>query len=50
MAVIKIDNLSVPGTELFADDESYMKELSEPELQIQGGYPWSSYFTGYVSA
>ena len=37
MAVIKIDNLSVPGTELFADDETYLDRLTDAELNIQGG-------------
>ncbi|MEH2081622.1 MAG: hypothetical protein V7K89_16950 [Nostoc sp.] len=41
MSTIKIDNLSVTGSELFSDSESYLDhltELSESDaLSIQGG-------------
>lgn len=56
MAVIKIKNLVVPGSDLFSDLESYLNELTEDELgNALGGfkapsltycvqpitYPWS---------
>ncbi|MEH2361989.1 hypothetical protein [Nostoc sp.] len=38
MAIITIDNLSVTGSELFSDSESYLDQLSESDtLSIQGG-------------
>ncbi|WP_041565475.1 hypothetical protein [Nostoc punctiforme] len=38
MSTIKIDNLSVTGSELFDDSESYLDQLSESDaLSIQGG-------------
>ncbi len=41
MATIKIDNLSITGTELFSDSESYFDQLSElsesDALSIKGG-------------
>ncbi|NDJ24513.1 hypothetical protein GS682_23295 [Nostoc sp. B(2019)] len=41
MATIKIDNLSISGTELFSDSESYFDQLSElsesDALGIKGG-------------
>lgn len=39
MASIKISELYPIGCELFFDSESYMRELSEGELDIQGGLP-----------
>lgn len=45
MATIKIDNLSVTGSELFSDSESYLDqvtELSESDaLSIKGGTTWT---------
>lgn len=39
MATITIDNLSVTGSELFCDSESYLDQLSESDtLSIQGGF------------
>ncbi|MFK0734493.1 MAG: hypothetical protein ACIWVG_25645 [Gloeotrichia echinulata HAB0833] len=45
MATIKIDNLSVTGSELFSDSESYLDQLIEVSegdaLSIKGGTrPW----------
>lgn len=38
MATIKIDHLSVSGSELFSDSESYLDQLSESDtLNVQGG-------------
>ncbi|MDZ8262198.1 hypothetical protein [Nostoc sp. ChiQUE01b] len=37
MASITIFDLNPTGSELFFDSESYLKELSEAELAIQGG-------------
>ena len=37
MASITIFDLNPTGCELFFDFESYLKELSEAELAIQGG-------------
>lgn len=37
MATININTLNPAGSDLFADTESYLKELSESELNVQGG-------------
>jgi hypothetical protein len=38
MTNIKLKDLnSITGTDLFNDSESFMKELSEHELSLQGG-------------
>jgi len=37
MANIAISNLSPSGFDLFNDSESYLQELSEQELSVQGG-------------
>lgn len=37
MATIAISDLRPAGAELFMDSESYMKDLSEAELGIEGG-------------
>lgn len=37
MASIKISDLRPAGYELFSDFENYMNEVSEEELNIQGG-------------
>jgi len=41
MATIKIDNLSVTGSEFFSDSESYLDQLTElsenDALSIKGG-------------
>lgn len=37
MANIKINNLNPAGSDLFADSESFMTELSDAELATQGG-------------
>ena len=40
MANIKIDNLRPTGTELLSDSESYLTDLNQDELNIQGGFTW----------
>ena len=41
MATIKIDNLSVTGSEFFSDSESYLDQLTElsesDALRVKGG-------------
>ncbi len=37
MSNITISNLHPAGSELFFDSESYLKDMSEEELGIQGG-------------
>ena len=37
MATIKISELNATGSDLFDDAETYLHELSERELRIQGG-------------
>ncbi len=37
MSSITISNLHPTGSDLFSDSESYLKELSESELDVQGG-------------
>ncbi|MCU0536235.1 MAG: hypothetical protein MUD14_20300 [Hydrococcus sp. Prado102] len=37
MANITISNLNPVGSELFFDSESYLNQLSEEEIRIQGG-------------
>jgi hypothetical protein len=38
MANIKVQDLaSITGADLFGDSESFMKDLSEDELTLQGG-------------
>ncbi|MBH8555022.1 hypothetical protein I8751_22275 [Nostocaceae cyanobacterium CENA357] len=45
MATIKIDNLSVTGSELFSDSESYLDQITEvsesDSLRIKGGTTWT---------
>ncbi|HBB33686.1 MAG TPA: hypothetical protein DDZ80_29370 [Cyanobacteria bacterium UBA8803] len=45
MANIAISNLSPSGSDLFDDSESYLQELSEQELNLQGGAAISTPFT-----
>jgi hypothetical protein len=42
MASINVHNLNPIGSDLFADSESYLKELSETELNQQGGLFWAT--------
>lgn len=43
MAKIAILNLPFAGSDLFNDSESFMQELSESELDVQGGlFPFLS--------
>ena len=37
MATIQINSLTPAGSDLFSDDESYLKELSDSDLNAQGG-------------
>ena len=37
MATIQINALNPAGSDLFADDESYLKELTDSEMDVQGG-------------
>jgi hypothetical protein len=37
MAMIQINNLNPTGSDLFSDDESYLKELLDSDLDVQGG-------------
>ncbi|MBW4614445.1 MAG: hypothetical protein KME21_14465 [Desmonostoc vinosum HA7617-LM4] len=37
MSQITISTLHTAGSDLFSDSESYLKELSEEDLDIQGG-------------
>jgi hypothetical protein len=39
MATIKISDLHSVGSELFMDSESYLNELTDEELNTQGGFP-----------
>lgn len=51
MASINISDLQPKGFDLFSDSESYMRELSEGELSIQGGgflRDVASWFGSYV--
>lgn len=57
MASITISDLRPAGYDLFSDSESYMKDLSEAELGIEGGITpaivaaaaWSSANCGYAA-
>lgn len=42
MATIKINNLNPAGSELFSDSESYLQELSDADLNVQGGLIWTT--------
>lgn len=37
MASIHINHLNSIGSDLFADNESYLQELSESQVSVQGG-------------
>lgn len=43
MASIYINNLGSTGSDLFTDAESYLQDLSEVELNAQGGLISSSF-------
>lgn len=50
MAAIEIYELYPAGSELFSDSESYMNDLSDKEIGIQGGMipkliPWWTHFS-----
>ena len=40
MANIKIDNLRPAGADLLSDSESYLTDLNQDELNVQGGLTW----------
>ena len=47
---IKIADLNTNGIELFADSESYLRDLSEDELNVKGGGITAAVFTtGYCA-
>jgi hypothetical protein len=37
MASIKLNDLSPAGSDLFADSESYLSDLTEDDLEVHGG-------------
>lgn len=37
MSTIKVSDLQPTGFDLFSDSESYMRELSDAELALEGG-------------
>lgn len=43
MAEIKIKDLRPAGSEFFVDNESYLTELSEDELNISGGSSFATF-------
>ncbi|MEH2072417.1 MAG: hypothetical protein V7K47_30425 [Nostoc sp.] len=43
MATIKIDDLSLAGSELFQDSESFLNELTDAELGVYGGFKTESF-------
>jgi hypothetical protein len=45
MSSITISNLDSAGSDLLFDSESYLKELSEDDLSIQGGI-WNMVMSG----
>ena len=49
MANIKITEVTPSGSDLFADSESYLTELSETELNnTKGGFWWTVIFLATV--
>lgn len=41
MSTIKVSDLQPVGFDLFSDSESYLRELSDEELALEGGItPW----------
>lgn len=49
MATIQINALNPAGSDLFADNESYLKELSDSEMNVQGGIVALSVLTSLIS-
>jgi hypothetical protein len=43
MATIKIHDLNPAGSELFQDSESFLNELTDAELGLQGGFKTQSF-------
>jgi hypothetical protein len=51
MADIKINDLlihDIPGADLFSDSENFLRDLSDDEMDIQGG--WSPLYFAYASS
>jgi hypothetical protein len=42
MATIKISDLQLAGHDLFSDSETYLRDLSDDELGIEGGIAWTT--------
>lgn len=45
MAFIQINNLNPAGSDLLSDSESYLEELADADLNLQGGIYTSSLAT-----
>ncbi|MBD2676199.1 MULTISPECIES: hypothetical protein [Nostoc] len=43
MSTIKIHDLNPAGSELFQDSESFLHELTNAELEVQGGFRTQSF-------
>jgi hypothetical protein len=41
MADINISDLKIAGSDLFNDSENYLQDLSEEEVNFQGGGTWT---------
>ena len=50
MAYITISDLRPAGSDLFVDSESFMSELTDDELGLQGGGFWATVGTLVTSA
>ena len=42
MATININNLNPVGSDLLSDSESYLEALSDGDLDLQGGFYYTS--------
>lgn len=49
MTMIQINNLNPAGSDLLSDEESYLKELSDSDMDIQGGFVALSVLTALIS-
>lgn len=49
MAMIQINNINPAGSDLFTDEESYLKELSDSEMNVQGGFVALSVLTALIA-
>jgi len=50
MAYITISDLRPAGSDLFVDSESFMSELTDDELGLQGGGFWATVAAAVTSA